>query len=991
VTDPADPPLLAVVVLSVGAAPELVGAVNSVLDQGIAVELVVVNSGGGDVGALLPAAAEQGIRIVSSPDLLWPGAARNRGIEATRARFVAFLAADCRAEPGWVAARLHHHARGAAAVASAIVNDSPRSAVATAYHLVHTASRDVNVAPSRAHRYGASYARWVFDRYGLFREDLRVAEDTEFHQRFSEDRPVWAPEIRTVHRNSSHLLRALRQHYSRGYNYGFYWAERPHQPFMVRTRKRVAKAQRDLDETIPRPHPAGRSWLGMVIWLSVLANQLGRTLGRRRARPAARLEAWARVHARAGHWQNAARKWGEVAALTGDALGPLRGYAAALARAGDRAGALDVHRRLVTLYADDCSLHVGRAYALVAAGSPADALKAWHSAAARFGRRPAIVEGLALTHLALGNGSDSEQHFAELTDLLPERQAGEWGLAEAALARQDWEAALSHLRTLGQRHGDPAALARAATICAYLGRPQDADAFLELLGSMEGASALHVEALIGALSARNNWEAIGGVLQRYRNEVLGGPALAPTVDALNMAGQSALALQLIAAADTPQNHHHGLRLATHLHVGETATALKVFEQSPKVNALSISSFTSLAIAIYEASGPAASAALVEKASRPRNRDALRFAAMFQSCRLESLAALERELPSLETGEEQCEKRLAELISGLPERPDGQASVALLQDYCSVFARLRATRADFAPDPTFVAADAVKVAAAIASAVRERRAFSLVRLGDGEGNMLPYREPYEGFRPTDYAATQRVWWGTANDPAGDLEPQLRAAIDNADVTGIPDLFRLSYVTSFSVLQGATGRSRNVRGLVAAFDYGARLRKGLLTSCHIHQALGHWGMWDFLLPQLGSVSLVTCHEALGPALAGQYGVEVVETFLVPPEAKHAAKFATATTGRHYPDVFDQLREPLGRVAEGHVVLVAAGALGKIYCNWIKCAGGIALDVGSAADHWCGYNTRPAHESLAYRTPPGVHARLEELAKTDPLVASIVHLRG
>jgi hypothetical protein len=222
--------------------------------------------------------------------------------------------------------------------------------------------------------------------------------------------------------------------------------------------------------------------------------------------------------------------------------------------------------------------------------------------------------------------------------------------------------------------------------------------------------------------------------------------------------------------------------------------------------------------------------------------------------------------------------------------------------------------------------------------------------------------------------------------------LQKAIDGADVVGIPDLFRLSYVSTFTALQGVSPRSRNLRGLVAAFDYGCSLEGPLLTSCHIHQALGHWGLWDILLPQLKVVSLVTCHDGLGAALARRYRLSVETTHIIPPEFKHSAKFATqAPTARHYPNVFEALREPLSAVPRGHVVLVAAGVLGKVYCDWIKAAGGIAIDVGSAADYWCGYNTRPAHETLAYQSPRGVRGRIEELAKTNPLVASIVHLRG
>src|SRR5688572_15177048 len=86
-------PDLACVVLALGNPPELAAAVRSLLDQGEPLEVVVVNSAGGGAAATL-AAAGLAVPVVERPERLLPGAARNLGIAATRAPFVAFLAAD---------------------------------------------------------------------------------------------------------------------------------------------------------------------------------------------------------------------------------------------------------------------------------------------------------------------------------------------------------------------------------------------------------------------------------------------------------------------------------------------------------------------------------------------------------------------------------------------------------------------------------------------------------------------------------------------------------------------------------------------------------------------------------------------------------------------------------------------------------------------------------------------------------------------------------
>src|SRR5438270_13637868 len=96
----ADPaPELACVVLSLGNQPELPDAVRSLTGQQPRAEIVVVNSGGGDPRRALLAAGLD-VPVISFAQRLFAGGARNVGIRATSARFVAFLAADCIAAPG---------------------------------------------------------------------------------------------------------------------------------------------------------------------------------------------------------------------------------------------------------------------------------------------------------------------------------------------------------------------------------------------------------------------------------------------------------------------------------------------------------------------------------------------------------------------------------------------------------------------------------------------------------------------------------------------------------------------------------------------------------------------------------------------------------------------------------------------------------------------------------------------------------------------------
>jgi hypothetical protein len=208
---------LACIVLAVGSPPELPGAVRSLLAQGEPLEIVVVSSGGGGDAEADLRAAGLPVRVVRHGELLLPGAARNAGIVATGAPWLSFLAADCRAEPGWVAGRLRAHREGHAAVASAITNPFPRNPAAWVSQVALFARRAPGVPASEALRYGASYGRGLFERFGTFREDLRGGEDTELHSRFAGQLEVaWAPEVRTAHLHPRSPAALLRDQLARG-------------------------------------------------------------------------------------------------------------------------------------------------------------------------------------------------------------------------------------------------------------------------------------------------------------------------------------------------------------------------------------------------------------------------------------------------------------------------------------------------------------------------------------------------------------------------------------------------------------------------------------------------------------------------------------------------------------------------------------------------------------------------------------------------------
>ncbi len=186
----------------------IVAAVASITSQVTAepFEVVVVTSGG-DGSAAAVAARFDDVTVIESTERLLPGGARNAGVATTHGGIVAFLAADCLAEPGWVAARLGAHRSGHPVVAGAMTCALPAGPSAWASHFTLFGHRLPGIGPGAVSHpdpaaHGLSFDRSVLERIGPFDPDLPIGEDTDAARRLAADHlPVWfEPAVRTAHR-----------------------------------------------------------------------------------------------------------------------------------------------------------------------------------------------------------------------------------------------------------------------------------------------------------------------------------------------------------------------------------------------------------------------------------------------------------------------------------------------------------------------------------------------------------------------------------------------------------------------------------------------------------------------------------------------------------------------------------------------------------------------------------------------------------------------
>ncbi|NEO35140.1 MAG: hypothetical protein F6J90_01990 [Moorea sp. SIOASIH] len=293
-------------------------------------------------------------------------------------------------------------------------------------------------------------------------------------------------------------------------------------------------------------------------------------------------------------------------------------------------------------------------------------------------------------------------------------------------------------------------------------------------------------------------------------------------------------------------------------------------------------------------------------------------------------------------------------------------------------------------------EAYELSVKILNHIKNKIPLSLIRLGDGEGSFLEYDETLKEFQNRDRDLAKQSWWGDVNLSKNDfkkLSDDLISAIKNADILGIPEFYRFHLLLRSESLEkqllekysarGSRGITAIINTLIDPNFYqeqeSYRLSNKTLTSCYIHQDLEVWGLYRLIFNHLKECSVISCHEGISQVLREKYGVTVKRLYQIPSEYTYAQRFnyRDQQNHPHYPYYFEQICSELTISYPGEVFLVAAGFLGKIYCNSIKNLGGIALDIGSIVDYWLNYSTRGLHRRIPNQN---YYSSFAKIIKTD-----------
>jgi len=211
-----DLPSISVVIPSYNSSGTIRRCLESIIAQTTALtfEVIVVDSSTDDTADIVNEYASK-VVLVRSQTRLYPGPARNLGIERARASIVAFTDSDCIVDADWIE-NINRAHQAHDAVGGRILNGTPRNSFGTALYLTEFAefgvSRDRLV--SSVPTCNMSYKKRVFEKYGTF-PDVFWGEEYILNTRILE-KIFFSGDVVVTHLNRTAFGVAVRHSYKVG-------------------------------------------------------------------------------------------------------------------------------------------------------------------------------------------------------------------------------------------------------------------------------------------------------------------------------------------------------------------------------------------------------------------------------------------------------------------------------------------------------------------------------------------------------------------------------------------------------------------------------------------------------------------------------------------------------------------------------------------------------------------------------------------------------
>jgi hypothetical protein len=236
---------------------------------------------------------------------------------------------------------------------------------------------------------------------------------------------------------------------------------------------------------------------------------------------------------------------------------------------------------------------------------------------------------------------------------------------------------------------------------------------------------------------------------------------------------------------------------------------------------------------------------------------------------------------------------------------------------------------------------------VISKLLENKPISIIRNGDGEGIIL---NALKNINTLELASTAVIKRQLGFDPSlqqvKEIRQNLIDAYTHADIIGIP-----------AHKQQTSGHWTKVLDIL-----NENVPGHTTTYCDIDLAyqMLEDSSYDQLLQNRHVLNYISCRD-LDEGFRRKWNIKTVNKYTISPEKKWTSGYVG---DEHYPTQFNRIPRWMSVQLEnfpGSLLLVGAGVVGKIYCNWWRDLGGVAFDMGGVADLWAGRVTRGPDKGL------------------------------
>jgi hypothetical protein len=245
---------------------------------------------------------------------------------------------------------------------------------------------------------------------------------------------------------------------------------------------------------------------------------------------------------------------------------------------------------------------------------------------------------------------------------------------------------------------------------------------------------------------------------------------------------------------------------------------------------------------------------------------------------------------------------------------------------------------------------------VISKLLENKPISICRFGDGESICLNAMHSVNAFELASTAVIKRQ---LGVDPTVQQVKEIRAnlieAYTHADVIGVSN-HKQSVDSHWSKSIGIL--NENVPN-----------HTPVLCDIDVAYQMLDSNDYDQLLQNRHVLNYISCRD-LDEGFRRKWNIKTVNKYTIAPEKKFSSGYVGDD---HYPTQFNRIPRWMDVQIEnfpGSLLLVGAGVIGKIYCNWWRDRGGVAFDFGAVADILAGKVTRGPERGLDKDDPNPIH---------------------